>query len=146
MRSPTPAAYFEGAALIGGRPAYIIAREMRRVLDRERQINGGGLVPDDLALALDALERAGAVWLGVQKAAEAAEVRREPVTAAVVDCSPADVGPPMSTQEVASLLGVSDRRVRQLVDSFELPARRGVGRHWAFDPALVNELLRKRNR
>lgn len=144
MRTPSASAYFEGAALIGGRPAYLIAQTMRRTLDRELRANGGGHIASDLAEALVALDRAGRVWLASQEAAEAAEVSEVAGTEALVGC-PQTVrySPPLPSALVALRLGVSDRRVRQLALSGELPGRR-VRNKWEFDPAVVSEYQRNR--
>jgi excisionase family DNA binding protein len=137
------AAYFEGAALIGGRAAYLIARQMRQTIEQQRRLNGGGTVPDDLAEALTALERAGEVWLAMQ-AAEQAEATEVPGTEALVPLEgQSSSQSALTSEQVGCLLGVSDRRVRQLSSSGELPARRVRGR-WEFDRVVVQEFARKR--
>lgn len=143
MRTPS-AAYFEGAAVIGGRPAYLIAKAMRRAVEREHRANGGGSLPPDVAEAIDALERAGRVWSDCQ---EPPVVPVVPVVAsaeAVVGWETAGSVPLLlSSAEVATRLGVSERRVRQLVGSGELPGRRSKG-NWEFDPVVVNEYAMNR--
>jgi hypothetical protein len=144
MRTPAFSAYFEGAALIGGRPAYLIAQTMRRALEREQRLNGGGTIPTDLAEAIVALERAGAVWLGIQAATELAESPESPQAELLVGCSSAGAPPPqLTSQAVSGLLDVSDRRVRKLAASGELPGRRVHGR-WEFDRVHINEYIRNR--
>ena len=144
MRTPSASAYFEGAALIGGRPAYLIAKEMRRNLQREMRANGGGRIATDLVEALDALDRAGRVWLASHEVAEAAEASEVAGTEALVGCSPTgQLLPWLSSALVALRLDVSDRRVRQLAQSGELAGRR-VRNRWEFDPAVVSEYQRNR--
>lgn len=139
--------HFEGAALVGGRPAYLIAREMRRVLEQQRRLSGGGSVPADLAEALEALEAAGRVWIANnQPVPEVAVAAEGPAGSAVVECGGRrDPSTTVTTREAASLLGVSERRVRQLVSLGSLPARRARGGHWAIDRACLAEYERIRD-
>ncbi len=143
MNPPASAVYLQGAAVIGGRPAYLIAREMRRMLEREKRISGGGVIPTDLSEALIALERAGAVWLGIQAAAEAVEAAEVQQAEVLVGCPSAGGGPPLTSQAVSLVLDLSDRRVRQLAASGELPGRLVRGR-WQFDRVHINEYQRNR--
>lgn len=49
----------------------------------------------------------------------------------------------MTTQEVASLLGVNEQRVRWLVAHGRIPAQK-IGRDWLFERAAVEEYNRQR--
>ena len=50
-----------------------------------------------------------------------------------------------STQEAATMLGISDSRIRQMIMRGEFTPKRQIGRVWVFSPEEI-EQLRHRNK
>ncbi|WP_157884030.1 helix-turn-helix domain-containing protein [Arthrobacter alpinus] len=120
-----------GAHVSGG-PAFIIANliELTKVDDRLR-----GLPPELRAATLETLDDirgAAAVWDRSRKGNQAPEVVGIQDVAVTVDALESF----LTTAQAADVLGVSERRVRQLADVGTLAGRK-LGRQWQLDPESV---------
>ena len=145
--------YVDAAAIVTGWPAYVLARLLPRDRGAERLLRDGlGDRQRDVVLAVvDAIEQASAAW---EADATAHVTATDHGRTAADDGSAEPVGPrerppsaPMtetvSTSRAARALHVSDRRVRQMIDLGELPARR-EGRQWRVDAAALADLAATR--
>lgn len=63
--------YVEGAALVAGRAAAVIARTMRDAIAQQRKRDGVGQIAPDLLVAIEAMERAGQRWVSASGSEEA---------------------------------------------------------------------------
>lgn len=131
--------YAKDVAFVAGRPALIIANELEDLIHRRQRLNGGGTVPEDVAATLRAIRKAADAY--VAEELEAAEVTAP--EALVHSEGQSAVVPVLTAERVGQLLGLSDRRVRQLRTAGLLPARRVRGR-WIWDHAVVQEFARER--
>ena len=133
-------AFVRNCALLGGREAWLLSRVVRAD-EVERRLRAAGFGEAHVEPVMDALaavHAAGNAWH-----AEMTERAAARGSAAL----PQAEGPPPSpamtetvtTREAAALLGRSERRVRQLIDCGDLPARRR-GRDWLVDRAAATAL------
>ena len=130
MTEPGPRFYFAAVAVIDGWPAYAIGRMLARHCHDEI----ADLPPHlrrPIEAASEALRLAGAAWVSARGSAEAA------LPEAPVSSEHERDG--LDTREVAGVLRVSQRRVRQLVASGALPAHKRQGR-WTFERGAVTEI------
>ena len=113
--------FYVEAAVIDGWPAYAIAR----LIARHGRDEFADLPPHlrgPIEDAAEALRRAGAAWAAsVRGNAEAA--------AAEMRASSESQDDELSTEEAATMLDLSERRVRQLIASGAVAARKKHGRH-----------------
>jgi excisionase family DNA binding protein len=123
-RAVDPPFYYEGA-LVPGRPALVIACILRRHWDDVEDLPPH--IRADLEASVTALEYAAKCWRSKARG------RAEVASAEVVPDSSQDV---LTAGQVAAVLKVTDRRVRQLAAAGQLPGRRDrAGRR--FDRAAV---------
>ncbi len=140
--------YVERAAIVAGWPAYVIAQLLPRdrVAARLLAKGMGDYQREQVLVAIDAIEQAGAAWhadAAVRAATPTTDVGSPELPEALEDSASAPMTATVSTSEAARALRVSDRRVRQLIDARELPARR-EGRQWRVDAAALAELAATR--
>ena len=133
-----PRRYFEGA-LLSDWPAFAFAR----ILARHWRDDVEDFPPHLRAPLEDARE-------ALERAAQRFDVERKAATArGIAEAVPAEAQASsncrdtMTSAEVAILLGVSDRRVRQLAGMGTLPGRQEQGR-WRFDRGPVLEYRARR--
>lgn len=135
MSAPNP--YVADAAILTGWPAWVYARlltadELTQRLERSG-IRGDQAAP--VLAAHAAIRRAGDTW----HQRVSANGSTETVVAETVSPSLDE----LTTDEAADMLKLTPRRVRQLIDADELPARR-VGNCWRLDPAAVAAMADER--
>lgn len=125
--------YVESAVILSGWPAYAINNMLRR---HWRDVED---LPPHLRAPLEDTREA------IEHAAQryARECRRGNAEAARAETEAPSDKDTLTSEEVADALGVSDRRVRQLAGTGELPGRQVAGK-WTFDPGAVVALSRKR--
>lgn len=131
--------YIEDAALVAGWPAYRFAKILRRHWQEETEdlpLAMRGALEDDLAN----IDRAGRAWADRVLAAKA----RGSAEAVPAEMAASSSCKELSTEEVASMLQLTERRIRQLAGIGELPGRRDEAGHWTFDQGAVLALRDKR--
>lgn len=121
-----PSGYVVAAAVLSGWPAYAIGRLLTRCHDEVADLPPHLRQP--IEDATDALRLAGAAWVSARGSAEAL-----PAEAPVSSQHEPDA---LDTQEVADMLRLSARRVRQLATRGRLPGSKRHGR-WTFDRGAV---------
>ena len=126
------------AAMINGAPARILAAIMS-LSEVERRLDTVGYSGPQREATLDA-------WRAVIDAGElhAAAASGSPAgqVAAMVSDSERDT---ISTTEAADMLGLRERRIRQLAAAGSLPGRKSGG-HWSFERADVAARLQRGGR
>lgn len=125
-------------ALIGGYAAWFLARMIEGFPGGLEPLLARSGVPPERRQAVRraacALEEAGAAWRLAHAARASTSGSDEGADrSSAVRSTHGHLGAP----EVASILGVSSRRVRMLADEGELRGERDAGGRWLFDPTEV---------
>ena len=136
-------------ALIGGYSAWFLARVLAGYPGGlERLVARSGLPPErraDVMRALAALQEAGARWqLGRISTSGSPEVDGTDADVRSKRASSRSELSLLSAGDVAGVLGVSDRRVRQLVSEGRLTAERDAGGRLRFERADVAAFVERR--
>jgi len=122
-----PGSYFvEHGAVVSGWPAFVISRLLSRCHDDVADLPPH--LREPVEEALEAIRGASAAWATARGSAAAMP--------AEVPVSSTHEPDELDTQEVADMLQVSARRVRQLAADGRLPGRRTRHR-WRLDAAAV---------
>lgn len=139
-----PAAFVTSAAVIGGAPAFVIARvlaspEGRQALHRVVEAYGGSVeLAGEVERAVRALERAAEPDRNeTTKCADLQERNNETTDAAMQAQSTS-----MNVEEVAARIDRHPRRVQQLVADGTLVGRK-VGGRWQIPDVEVNRYLKE---
>jgi excisionase family DNA binding protein len=130
--------FLEAAAVVTGWPAWTLARLLpdQEAADRLARVGIRGDHAAAVLATLAAIRRAGDTWHAAATAAGSAEAPEPPAPAP----SAQEV---VTVDQAATALGVTPRRVRQLIAADDLPARR-VGTAWHLDPGDVAALAQTR--
>lgn len=134
----TGAAFIKDAAIIHGQAAYVLARLFSReiLVDYFDEHGTSEQWREPAIDAVDAIRRAGDAWARRYRAADVGNAELPKATGA----SPlVEMTSTVPTAAAAEALNVSDRRVRQLIDTGDLPAVR-EGRCWRIDAGAVSAL------
>lgn len=128
------APFLTSAAVVTGSAAHVLAVVLRRAVSRG-ELDG---LPDGVrraaASAIEAVALAGRAWQDSRASADGSNQAR------VAEAGASSARADMSTAEAADVMGVTERRARQLAPSLG----RKVGGVWRLDPALVNAYMESR--
>lgn len=123
--------FVEGAALVSGYPARVLGLVARAAFDRGAFDGMPEVGRLQVVSAIRALERAGELWLSVADEVPVTDVGNSETWPAEIGAGSSD---DLSSAQAAVMLGVSERRARQL-------AAGGLGRkvrgQWRVDRAEV---------
>jgi hypothetical protein len=129
MPEPDPRALYVAGALISGPPAVLIARVMSRSSIRAELAEFPPAVTGAVEEAVACLKRAGDDYL-------TSERRNSEVMPAEVELQSDHEDDEPTTEEAGDMLGVSPRRILQLLADGRLSGRKRAGR-WLLDRACV---------
>jgi excisionase family DNA binding protein len=144
LTTPGGVPYFESGAVLSGLGAYLTYQWLRMHRDELELFEPA--VRDELLGVLLAVRRASDAFEARERASASgsAEGRRVGLVARSVAAGPCGPGQPgLGVVDVAGLLGVSRRRVRQMAEEGRLPGRKD-GQRWVFDEDEVMALLEHR--